>query len=68
MNIQITCPCCSNILIYHLDNHREYWFCRHCWTEMPNLETAQELKHQQSPKPVDLSTKFAKFNKLVLVG
>ena len=34
----IACPCCSNRLLHHFSNHREYWFCRHCWQEMPNID------------------------------
>lgn len=33
-----TCPCCSDVLLRHFKNHREYWFCRHCWQEMPLFE------------------------------
>jgi hypothetical protein len=24
-------------MLHHLTHHRSYWFCRHCWQEMPNL-------------------------------
>lgn len=34
-----TCPCCSHILLKHFSQHREYWFCRHCWQEMPLFES-----------------------------
>ncbi|HEY9851026.1 MAG TPA: hypothetical protein V6D28_16275 [Leptolyngbyaceae cyanobacterium] len=29
------CPCCSNQMIRHIGHHQVYWFCRHCWQEMP---------------------------------
>lgn len=37
MNTFNTCPCCSTPLLHHFGNHREYWFCRHCWQEIPQL-------------------------------
>ncbi|NJN86608.1 MAG: hypothetical protein HC881_10225 [Leptolyngbyaceae cyanobacterium SL_7_1] len=35
MNI---CPCCSASLLRHARHNRVYWFCPHCWQEMPNLQ------------------------------
>ena len=35
MKSYAVCPCCSNKLIHHISNHRDYWFCRSCWQEMP---------------------------------
>ena len=32
MNI---CPCCSDHLLRHVRYGKVYWFCRHCWQEMP---------------------------------
>ncbi|MBD2566215.1 MULTISPECIES: hypothetical protein [Nostoc] len=29
------CPCCSSILLEHIRGAESYWFCRHCWQEMP---------------------------------
>ncbi|MBD2354479.1 hypothetical protein H6G41_07535 [Tolypothrix sp. FACHB-123] len=31
------CPCCSNLLLQHVRGSDLYWFCRHCWQEMPVL-------------------------------
>ncbi len=31
------CPCCSDILLRHIQHGAPYWFCRSCWTEMPNF-------------------------------
>ncbi|BAY22274.1 hypothetical protein NIES2100_20370 [Calothrix sp. NIES-2100] len=31
------CPCCSNLMLQHLRGSDVYWFCRHCWQEMPVL-------------------------------
>ncbi|MCU0551034.1 MAG: hypothetical protein MUC48_16935 [Leptolyngbya sp. Prado105] len=33
-----TCPCCSDRLLRHIRQGSLYWFCRTCWSEMPNLE------------------------------
>ncbi|MBL1175286.1 MAG: hypothetical protein FWK01_09190 [Pantanalinema sp. GBBB05] len=30
------CPCCSNQMLRHIRANQTYWFCRHCWQEMPN--------------------------------
>jgi DNA-directed RNA polymerase subunit M/transcription elongation factor TFIIS len=32
------CPCCSNLLLQHISGSEVYWFCRHCWQEMPVWE------------------------------
>ncbi|MEH2224922.1 hypothetical protein [Nostoc sp.] len=29
------CPCCSSLLLEHIRGAKTYWFCRHCWQEMP---------------------------------
>ncbi|WP_392533564.1 hypothetical protein [Nostoc sp. C117] len=29
------CPCCSGLLLEHVRGRQTYWFCRHCWQEMP---------------------------------
>nr|WP_084226917.1 hypothetical protein [Nostoc sp. KVJ20] len=33
------CPCCSNQMLRHIRLQETYWFCRHCWQEMPNLSS-----------------------------
>ena len=35
-------------MLRHFRNHRTYWFCRHCWQEMPNLTVF--LKNNYSQK------------------
>ncbi len=50
MNILTICPCCSTTMLHHFGNHREYWFCRNCWQEMPDLENTKEKRYQQSTK------------------
>ena len=44
--ISSICPCCSTPLLHHLSNHREYWFCRHCWEEMPDLDIAKYRQYR----------------------
>ena len=34
--LSCTCPCCSTTLLRHIRSQRVYWFCRHCYQEMPN--------------------------------
>lgn len=60
------CPCCSNQLLRHVRQHQVYWFCRHCWQEMPvynfnrrdllstaNLVTIAVVKKQVSALAID---------------
>ena len=49
------CPCCSNILLRHVNSQGVYWYCSHCYQEMPNynqlinnLETASNLSDDKS--------------------
>ena len=30
-----SCPCCTNQMLRHVRHSQVYWFCRHCWQEMP---------------------------------
>lgn len=34
------CPCCAHQLLRHVRHDHAYWFCPHCWQEMPNLSLA----------------------------
>lgn len=38
MDLMHTCPCCGNFLLRHLRSQGIYWFCPHCYQEMPILE------------------------------
>ena len=67
MNIYALCPCCSDKLIHHLSHHRDYWFCRGCWQEMPVIESKvvtqnsnQINSYQKSPVKVFRNTKRLK--------
>ncbi len=32
------CPCCSDLLLQHIDKSETYWFCLTCWQEMPVIK------------------------------
>jgi hypothetical protein len=32
------CPCCSAPMLRHARRDGLYWFCPHCWQEMPDLD------------------------------
>jgi hypothetical protein len=36
--IMALCPCCTDVLLHHILPGKSYWFCRSCWSEMPNFE------------------------------
>ncbi len=36
--ITAICPCCSHFLLRHVRHHEIYWFCPHCYQEMPSLD------------------------------
>lgn len=40
MNI---CPCCSGKLLRHVRHGNVYWFCRHCWQEMPECSALSSV-------------------------
>lgn len=65
MSILTICPCCSKPMLHHLGNHREYWFCRNCWQEMPDLEVIKQKKYHQQNQIVSLPINFSKLDKPV---
>ena len=67
MNILTTCPCCSSLMLHHVGKHRDYWFCRHCWSEMPNISEMKTNSSRVRPSQlVNLSVGFKKFKKAAL--
>jgi predicted amidophosphoribosyltransferase len=62
MNVQTICPCCSSPLLHHLDHHREYWFCRHCWQEMPDFEHIKANNFRKTFRNISLSTGLKVFS------
>ncbi len=43
----ITCPCCSAKVLRHARHGSIYWFCPHCWQEVPDLELQLGLNSKQ---------------------
>lgn len=37
------CPCCGYSLLRNTRGNKVYWFCDHCWQEMPNFEELRAL-------------------------
>ena len=67
-------------MLHHVSNHRDYWFCRRCWSEMPNIAELKaspssrqlaELKVSPScerqPQIVNLSEELKQLKKAVVV-
>ena len=65
MNSFTICPCCSNIMLHYVSKHREYWFCRNCWQEMPNFESVNPNKYHRQNQIVKLSKDCLKQKKTV---
>lgn len=42
-----SCVCCSNNLLRHIRDGRVYWFCSHCWQEMPELSEVIAARQSQ---------------------
>ncbi len=61
MNVLTICPCCSSPMLHHFGHHREYWFCRTCWQEMPDMEAIRQQSHR-SHKLVNLSVGLAQLS------
>ncbi|MCC0176710.1 hypothetical protein I4641_06925 [Waterburya agarophytonicola K14] len=55
MNTSIPCPCCSTPLLHHFSDRREYWFCRHCWQEMPIVDRDLHQAKRKVGNAIDLS-------------
>ncbi len=65
MTIFLICPCCSQPMLHHLSKHREYWFCRNCWQEMPDLSVIKENNKNPQNQIVNLSDRLIKRNNAV---
>lgn len=44
-----TCPCCTGVLLRHIRHGRVYWFCSHCWQEMPDPTVATKTSQLALP-------------------
>ena len=67
MNILTICPCCSSPMLHHFRHGKEYWFCRSCWQEMPNLSVIKEKNSCSQNQIINLSSSLVKLNKAVVV-
>ncbi|WP_144864203.1 hypothetical protein [Hyella patelloides] len=67
MKIVSTCPCCSSPMLHHFCNHREYWFCRKCWEEMPDLSDIKEKNQFSEKRVVNLSANLLKRDRAVAI-
>lgn len=39
-------------MLHYISHHRDYWFCRSCWQEMPNLAEIDRSNHQAVRTPL----------------
>ncbi|TAD90795.1 MAG: hypothetical protein EAZ78_24610 [Oscillatoriales cyanobacterium] len=53
-----SCPCCSYQLLRHARHNRVYWFCSHCWEEMPAL-SEMILGDRQRTRKIDSLVKVS---------
>ena len=67
MSIFTICPCCSNTMLHHLRSRREYWFCRSCWQEMPDVSVIKGKNSCSQNQIVNLSVSRVKINQAVAV-
>jgi hypothetical protein len=67
MSLFTICPCCSHTLLHHLSHHREYWFCRNCWQEMPDLEAFKDKTFHRQTQITNLSYGLPKLKEVVAV-
>lgn len=48
LNATPTCPYCSNVVLHQMRHHHLSWFCRHCWTEVPNAMVVFECQSDRA--------------------
>jgi predicted amidophosphoribosyltransferase len=61
-NIMNPCPCCSGQLLRHARHSGVYWFCSHCWQEMPDFSSivTNRPRVQQLERLIDIYTTTSK--------
>ncbi|WP_013322450.1 YgiT-type zinc finger protein [Gloeothece verrucosa] len=42
------CPICSGKTLRHIRNSKIYWYCSHCYQEVPNLNIISALNLDKS--------------------
>ena len=55
MNTPVTCPCCSENLLHHINGRRDYWYCPSCREEMPNLDAIKRNNATLQNQIINLS-------------
>ena len=55
-------------MLYHIGNHRDYWFCRSCWQKMPDFGEVKNSRSIRQEKTVNLSTSLHRLTKPALVS
>lgn len=38
----VSCPVCSNQILRHIRHDDVYWFCSHCWQELPHIPSPRQ--------------------------
>ncbi|XHX80814.1 MAG: hypothetical protein RBJ76_13030 [Stenomitos frigidus ULC029] len=54
------CPCCSEVLLRHARHNGIYWFCTHCWQEMPAVASETLASHSTTLKQAENGLMFSK--------
>ena len=49
------CPCCGEVLLRHARHAGVYWFCTHCWQEMPVLGLEMTTVHRDFSERLNLT-------------
>lgn len=62
MKVITTCPCCSSPMLHHFRDRQEYWFCRQCWQEMPDLLEVRRKSNFSQHQIVNLSASLKTLN------
>ncbi|MDJ0676135.1 MAG: hypothetical protein QNJ36_12250 [Calothrix sp. MO_167.B42] len=61
------CPCCSHTLLQHIRKSGTYWFCRHCWQEMPRFSENRSISLTSLfPEPVSSNQETSNTNQIAL--
>lgn len=55
-----TCPYCSHPLLRHVRSRQIYWFCNHCYQEMPY--STRSLDNLKTSINLSCNSNFAKVN------
>lgn len=61
-----TCPCCSYILLRHIDLEGIYWRCSHCYQEMPVYSLLYGDRNDQPAQALRPAVVVATLNSLKL--